>query len=77
MKKLLEYILENILEDKNDLAIIEEEGESFKRLTVNLPADKVGLVIGKRGKIIQAIRTLLKISSIQKGQKFLLEVESL
>lgn len=60
MKKLLEFLIKGVVPDE-DVSIEEEiEGESHF-FSIKVPTDSVGLVIGKAGKTIKAIRNLVKV----------------
>ena len=62
MKDLLTFILKGVT-GKKDLEIVEEtEGESTHFL-VKAPEDSVGIIIGKEGRTIKAIRSLLKVKA--------------
>ncbi len=67
MQDVLEFILKNIttLPDDVKIDVQEEEGTTNYVVTVN-PAD-VGRIIGKEGKIIKAIRTIMRVIAIQRG----------
>lgn len=67
MQDVLEFILKNITTTPDDVKIEvqEEEGTTNYIITVN-PAD-VGRIIGKEGKVIKAIRTIMRVIAIQKG----------
>lgn len=67
MQEILEFILKNITTVPEDIKIeVEEvEGTSNYIITVN-PAD-VGRIIGKEGKVIKAIRTIMRVIAIQRG----------
>lgn len=73
MKKLLEYILKSILESK-DFSIEEETENESINFTVALPKELMGLVIGKKGKTVRAIRNLLKIRATLEGKSVWLSV---
>jgi len=60
MKDLLSYILKEIT--KNDSLEVKEEIENnFSRLTILAPKELMGIIIGKEGRTIKAIRNLLKV----------------
>lgn len=60
MKDLLTFIVKGII-GKDNFEIAEEtEGESTHFL-IKAPEDSVGIIIGKEGKTIKAIRSLLKV----------------
>lgn len=67
MKEVLEFILKSIVTLPDDVKIAEEdqEGTTNYIVTVN-PAD-IGRVIGKEGKVIKAIRTIMRVIAIQRG----------
>lgn len=76
MKDVLEFILKNITTVPDDVVIEEreEEGGTNYVITVN-PAD-VGRIIGKEGKVIKAIRTIMRVIAIQKGVRVRVSVMS-
>lgn len=67
MQDVLEFILKNIttMPDDVKIEVQEEEGTTNYIVTVN-PAD-VGRIIGKEGKVIKAIRTIMRVIAIQRG----------
>lgn len=73
MKKLLEYLVESILEKKP--AISQSKEGELEILTVKVPKEDMGKVIGKGGKIIRAIRTLVKTRAIVEKKAVAVELE--
>lgn len=67
MQDILQFILKNITTVPEDIKIEvqDEDGTTNYLVTVN-PAD-VGRIIGKEGKIIKAIRTIMRVIAIQRG----------
>lgn len=67
MLDVLEFVLKNITTVPDDVKIEteEQEGTTNYIVTVN-PAD-VGRIIGKEGKVIKAIRTIMRVIAIQRG----------
>lgn len=74
MKELLEFILRNILGEKSKFEIIEEKDESIVKLTVKTSDEEGGMVIGKGGKVIKAIRNILRIKATLEKKKIILLV---
>lgn len=76
MKEVLEFILKNITTLPDDIKIEEkdEDGGTNYLITAN-PAD-VGRIIGKEGKVIKAIRTIMRVIAIQKGVRVRVSVLS-
>lgn len=76
MQDILQFILKNITTVPEDVKIEvqDEEGTSNYIVTVN-PAD-VGRIIGKEGKVIKAIRTIMRVIAIQRGVHIRISVVS-
>ena len=74
MKDLLNFILENIVQKKDDIKITENKIDNIVNIKLNVNKDDIGRVIGKNGKVIKSIRTLLKIYSIKSDQRVYLDV---
>ena len=74
MKNLLNFIIENIVEKKDDIKITESKTDSIINIKLNVNKDDIGRVIGKNGKVIKSIRTLLKIYSLKSDQRIYLDV---
>ena len=75
MKDLLEYLVKSLVEKPDQVDIVEEKGEGFINLKLSVAKEDMGKVIGKKGKIIQAIRNLLKIPAIKQNLKVNLILE--
>ena len=74
MKELLDFILKNLLGKKSNFEIIEEDDGSIVKLTVKTAEDEGGMVIGKGGKVIKAIRNILRIKATLEKKKIILLV---
>lgn len=75
MKELLQYILSKIVEDPDTIVITEETNELGEDvLNVNIPEGDRGIVIGKGGKNIQAIRNIVSIIAKREGKKVRIKI---
>jgi len=74
MKELLDFILRNILGKDSKYEIVEEDSGSVVTLTVKTAEDEGGMVIGKQGKVIKAIRNILRIKATLEKKKIILLV---
>ncbi len=75
MKELVEYIARSITSNPDDVKVSEEEddeGSIVVRLEVN-PEDK-GKVIGRQGRVAQAMRVLLRVAAVKSGTRVVLEI---
>jgi len=74
-KELLEFIVGSLVDKPEEVKIKLSEGEEGIVLSLSVNQEDMGKVIGKNGKIIKAIRTLLHTASLKEGKKlqFVLE----
>lgn len=74
MRDLLEFILKNSLPDTTEFQIDEGRDEVGIIFTITIPAEIRGLLIGKAGKNIRAIRDVLSIIARKHGEKVFIKV---
>jgi predicted RNA-binding protein YlqC (UPF0109 family) len=74
MKELIEFLARSLVDNPDAVEVEEEEddGRFFYRLYV---ADEdMGKVIGKEGRIANALRTLLKVAAARRDTRAHLEI---
>lgn len=64
MKDLVEYIVKNIVSNPDGVSIDEQRNGSEVLLTLTVDTADMGIVIGKGGQMIKAIRKLLAIRAM-------------
>jgi len=71
MKQLVEYIVSNLVNHPEDVVIEEQSTDDaeFTLINIQVNQEDIGRVIGKSGKVIKAIRQIVRIAAIQKGLK--------
>lgn len=74
MKDLLEFIAKNILSYPEEVKIEEIVQNDNVLLKLNVNKEDMGKIIGKEGKIIKAIRALLKVRGLMEGKKVELQL---
>ena len=75
MKELVEYIARTIASNPDDVKVteeVEEDGHIILKLEVH-PDDK-GKVIGRQGRVAQAMRVLLRVAAIKEDARVTLEI---
>lgn len=77
MIKTLEYILSKLVENPEKIKIEEKEENDVIYYVVKLEKEDMGKVIGKEGKVIKAIRNIMKILTIKNGKKTNISLEEL
>ena len=63
MKDFLEYLVKSIVDIPDDV-LVEENGEN---LSLRVNQSDMGKVIGKSGRIIKALRDLVKVLAVKKN----------
>lgn len=74
MRALIEYLAQGLVDHPEDVSVreIRRPGEIILELGV-APEDK-GKVIGREGRIAQAMRTLLRVPAMRDGLRSSLEI---
>ena len=74
MKELVEYIAKSIVNSPDDVVVTEEENEQGITLKHQVADDDKGRVIGKQGRIAEAMRTLVRVKAAKAGTRAILEI---
>lgn len=74
MKALLETIVKSLVDAPNEVQITEINGEKSIIFELRCNAKDIGKIIGKSGKTVGAMRTLLNSIAARQGRKVILEV---
>ncbi len=75
MKDLIEYIAKSLVNAPDDVVVTEEETEEDGILLKLQVADEdKGRIIGKQGRIAQAMRTLIRVKAAKAGTRVNLEI---
>ena len=74
MKELIEYVVKTLVDHPEDIRISAIEGERTIVFELRCHPDDVGKVIGKSGKTVGAIRTLLSTVAARQNRRAMLEV---
>jgi uncharacterized protein len=72
IKETLEYILSSITQKDDKVTVEEKQEEGLTVFEIVAPQEMIGKIIGKEGKIIKSIRTILNLSF--PDQRFLVKV---
>ncbi|MFA6185244.1 MAG: KH domain-containing protein [Candidatus Shapirobacteria bacterium] len=73
IKDTLDYIIKAIVSDSKDITITNSEENGLITFEISAPSEIIGKIIGKEGKIIKSIRTILNLS--YPTTRFLLKIK--
>ncbi len=74
MKELIEYIAKSIVNSPDDVVVTEEENEQGITIKLQVADEDKGRVIGKQGRIAEAMRTLVRVKAAKAGTRAVLEI---
>ena len=75
MKELIEFIAKSIVNAPDQVVVTEEKSEDGNIvLKLTVADDDKGRVIGKQGRIAEAMRTLIRVKAAKAGTKATLEI---
>jgi predicted RNA-binding protein YlqC (UPF0109 family) len=74
MKDLVEYIAKSLADAPDDVVVTEEEDEEGIVLKLQVADEDKGRIIGKQGRIAQAMRTLIRVKAAKAGTRAKLEI---
>ena len=73
-KELVEFIARSLVDNPDEVAVREVEGEQTSVLELSVAREDLGKVIGKQGRTPRAIRTLLGAVSAKARKRVVLEI---
>lgn len=74
MKDLVEYLARRLVDNPDDVRVEADEDGGTLRLRLFVEAGDVGKVIGRQGRIIRAMRTVVRSGGARRGQRVTLEI---
>jgi predicted RNA-binding protein YlqC (UPF0109 family) len=74
MKELIEYMAKALVDDPDQVQVEEIEGTSATIYELRVGPEDMGRVIGKQGRVANAMRTLLRAAAARQGRRVTLEI---
>jgi predicted RNA-binding protein YlqC (UPF0109 family) len=74
MKELVEYIARSLVDDPSQVRVSEVEGSNTVIYELRVAPEDMGRVIGKSGRVANAMRTLLRVVAVRQGKRVTLEI---
>lgn len=73
MKQLIEYIAQSLVSEPEHVQVI-ERGGNHVRIELRVVREDMGRVIGKDGRVANAMRALLRVRAAREGKQVTLDV---
>lgn len=74
LKEVVETIAKALVDNPDDVAVTEVDGEAAIVLELRVAPQDLGKVIGKQGRTARAMRTLLRAAGMKLRKRFVLEI---
>jgi predicted RNA-binding protein YlqC (UPF0109 family) len=74
-RELIEFVAKSLVDHPEELSVTEVEEDGVVVYQLHVAPRDIGKVIGRRGRVARATRTLLKVASIQNHTRSVLEID--
>ena len=74
MQDLIEFIAKSLVTKPDDVKVTSEIEDDRMILRLEVAEEDKGRVIGREGRVAQAMRTLLRVAAIKDGTRVMLEI---
>jgi hypothetical protein len=74
MRELVEYIVKSLVDKPEAISVNETQGETVTIIEIRTAPEDSGKVIGREGRIANAIRTIVKAASAKQNKKISVEI---
>jgi predicted RNA-binding protein YlqC (UPF0109 family) len=74
MKQIIEFIATSLVDDPTEVKVSEQRRGSHNILRLRVAKEDMGRVIGKGGRVANAMRQLLFVTAAQEGKKATLNI---
>jgi uncharacterized protein len=74
VKELIEYMCRALVDEPDQVKITQVEGAQADIFELSVAPGDTGKIIGRQGRIINAMRTLVRVAAAKQGKHAVLEV---
>jgi predicted RNA-binding protein YlqC (UPF0109 family) len=74
MQELIEYIAKSLASKPDEVKVTTTQEEDRVVLKLQVADEDKGKIIGRQGRVAQAMRTLLRVAAVKDGTKAVLEI---
>ncbi|MCH8878007.1 MAG: KH domain-containing protein [Chloroflexi bacterium] len=74
MKELIEFIARSLVDDPTEVSVTLRETEHESRIELSVAEEDMGRVIGRQGRVANAMRTLMRVISSRQGVRSSLDI---
>ncbi len=74
MKDLIKYMAQALVDKPEEVVVTEIAGQQSSVIELKVAKEDIGKIIGKKGKNVQAMRTIINAASGKTRKRFVLEL---
>jgi hypothetical protein len=74
VREVLEYVARSLVDEPDAVEVTEVEGDGSVLLQLKVAPDDMGKVIGKRGRTVKAIRSVVRAAGSRQGISTMVEI---
>ena len=74
MQDLIEYIARSLVDDPTEVDVSEDRQGHTSNISLQVAKEDMGRVIGRRGKVANAMRTLLRVAAARNDRRANLDI---
>jgi predicted RNA-binding protein YlqC (UPF0109 family) len=74
MVEIVEYLARRLVDEPDAVRVEEIDRDGDTVLQLYVAADDVGKVIGRQGRIVRALRTIVRASAARQDRRVMLEI---
>lgn len=74
MKELIEYVAKALVDNPSEVQVTEIVGATSVILELRVAQEDMGRIIGRSGRVANAMRTLLRVMASKQGKRVTLEI---
>jgi len=74
VKELVEFMAKNLVNDPSQVQVKQIERPHMTVLRLRVAQEDMGRVIGKGGRVANAMRTLLRVAAAREGTRVILDI---
>jgi predicted RNA-binding protein YlqC (UPF0109 family) len=74
VKEVLEYLARALVDEPDAVEVTQVDGERSTTLQLKVAPDDMGKVIGKRGRTVKALRSVVRAAGTTRGVNTMVEI---
>ena len=74
MEELIDYIARSLVDDPTEVSVTVRETEREMRVELRVAEEDMGRVIGRQGRVANAMRALMRVISSRQGVRSSLDI---